>query len=151
MLLKVVLHAKDESEGTGSGLPCCLVSADLHSTGKLTLQGTSQLPKGPVDKHHKSGVMFITYSLLIASLKKGNLHSIDEHNHDTSNASDQLPSPEALGVNKESRLAQIVNWLRGRDQRGECLIILDECHKAKNLIAKEGKSFSYCFWTFDAA
>lgn len=84
--------------------------------------------------------MFITYSLLIASLKKGNLHSVDDQNVDTRTASDELPSPDALGVNKESRLAQIVNWLRGRDQRGECLIILDECHKAKNLIAKEGQS-----------
>lgn len=103
------------------------------------LQGSSSLPKGPVDRHHKTGVMFLTYSLLIAGLKKGNLHSVDEQNTAIATGSAELPTPDDLGVNKDSRLAQIVNWLRGRDGQGECLVILDECHKAKNLIAKEGK------------
>lgn len=85
--------------------------------------------------------MFLTYSLLIAGLKKGNLQSVDEQNVDTNDGTGNLPTPESLGVNKDSRLAQIVTWLRGNDGKGECLIILDECHKAKNLIAKEGK---YC-------
>lgn len=107
------------------------------------LQGTSALSKDPIDKLHKTGVLFLTYSLLIASLKKSNLHSVDEQNIVTHGGSDVLPTLASLGVNDNSRLAQIVKWLKGRDGRGECLIILDECHKAKNLIAKEGKHL-YC-------
>lgn len=108
------------------------------------VQGSSSLPKDPIDKHHKTGVMFLTYSLLIASLKKGDLQSIDEQNRNTNAGSDDLPTLELLGVNKGSRLAQIVTWLRGRDGKGECLVILDECHKAKNLIAKEGEHSCRC-------
>lgn len=37
-----------------------------------------------------------------------------------------------------SRLTQITDWLGEGD--GECLIILDECHKAKNLVDDAGTS-----------
>lgn len=37
-----------------------------------------------------------------------------------------------------SRLHQIVEWLGG--QGGECMIVLDECHKAKNLMNSKGAS-----------
>ncbi|KAG2496515.1 hypothetical protein HYH03_005339 [Edaphochlamys debaryana] len=39
-----------------------------------------------------------------------------------------------------SRLHQLVQWLGGADGRGDCLIILDECHKAKNLLDAAGNS-----------
>ncbi|GIM01409.1 hypothetical protein Vretimale_6229 [Volvox reticuliferus] len=39
-----------------------------------------------------------------------------------------------------SRLHQIVNWLGGPKGDGECLIVLDECHKAKNLLDAAGNS-----------
>ena len=38
-----------------------------------------------------------------------------------------------------SRLWQIVDWLLGNEV-GECMIILDECHRAKNLVSKAGSS-----------
>jgi hypothetical protein len=37
-----------------------------------------------------------------------------------------------------SRLHQIVTWLGGPKGDGECLIVLDECHKAKNLLDAAG-------------
>ena len=102
------------------------------------MQGSAGLPKGRIDKHHKNGVMFITYSLLIASLKK-TLTTVDAQNEDMSHrAEDDLPNPKDLGVLPGTRLFQVVEWLAGQDGKGKCLIILDECHKAKNLIAKEG-------------
>ena len=108
-------------------------------TGVLPLQGSASLPKGRIDKVHKQGVMFITYSLLIASLKKATLQTVDDQNVDTSNGvSSDLPDPRAQGVLPGTRLFHVVEWLAGRDRQGNCLIILDECHKAKNLIAREG-------------
>jgi hypothetical protein len=38
----------------------------------------------------------------------------------------------------KSRLRQIAEWLGGADYKGECLIVLDECHKAKNLVMPNG-------------
>lgn len=40
-------------------------------------------------------------------------------------------------IKKGSRLEQIAEWLKGDPAGG--LIILDECHKAKNLVAGGGK------------
>lgn len=113
--------------------------SDNHLTGAQPLQGSASLPKGRIDKVHKQGVMFITYSLLIASLKKATLQTVDDQNVDTSNGvSSDLPDPRAQGVLPGTRLFHVVEWLAGRDRQGNCLIILDECHKAKNLIAREG-------------
>jgi hypothetical protein len=110
-----------------------------YLTVALPLQGSASLPKGRIDKVHKQGVMFITYSLLIASLKKATLQTVDDQNVDTSNGvSSDLPDPRAQGVLPGTRLFHVVEWLAGRDRQGNCLIILDECHKAKNLIAREG-------------
>lgn len=40
-----------------------------------------------------------------------------------------------LGIPQDSRLAQLVRWLSGTNGRGDTsMIILDECHKAKNLL-----------------
>lgn len=39
-------------------------------------------------------------------------------------------------VQPGSRLHQIVEWLGG--QGGDCMIVLDECHKAKNLMNSSG-------------
>lgn len=104
-------------------------------------QGSATLPKGRLDKQYKKGVMFITYSLLIAALKKATLQTIDDQNVDTSNGSaSDLPDPRQQGVLPGTRLFQVVEWLTGADKTGNCLIILDECHKAKNLIAREGKA-----------
>lgn len=82
--------------------------------------------------------MFITYSLLIASLKKATLQTVDDQNVDTSNGTADLPDPKQQGVLPGTRLFHVVEWLAGADKKGNCLIILDECHKAKNLIAREG-------------
>ena len=89
--------------------------------------------------------MFITYSLLIAALKKATLQTIDDQNVDTSNGSaSDLPDPRQQGVLPGTRLFQVVEWLAGTDKTGNCLIILDECHKAKNLIAREGRVTPCC-------
>ncbi|MEW5318589.1 MAG: hypothetical protein WDW38_009802 [Sanguina aurantia] len=90
----------------------------------------NSLPKGDLSKLFPSGVLFVTYSLLV---RKNGGEDGDE------------PAPVAAPVARrtkaqtlsdrfpaESRLTQIVNWLGEGD--GECLIILDECHKAKNLV-----------------
>lgn len=118
----------------------------------MASQGSAPLPKGPLDKYYKKGVMFITYSLLIASLKKATLQTIDDQNIDTSNGSaSDLPDPRQQGVLPGTRLFQVVEWLAGADKTGNCLIILDECHKAKNLIAREGMEhpmlFCFSIWT----
>ena len=42
---------------------------------------------------------------------------------------------------KGSRLSQVVTWLGGRDKRDECLVVLDECHKAKNLLDSAGSEY----------
>lgn len=52
------------------------------------------------------GVLFATYTLLAHGLRQGN----------------------------PTRLNQITKWLEGADGNGDCLIIFDECHKAKNLV-----------------
>ncbi|KAJ9534468.1 hypothetical protein QJQ45_016176, partial [Haematococcus lacustris] len=40
-----------------------------------------------------------------------------------------------------SRLSQLVQWLGGEDGSGEhCLVVLDECHRAKNLVDSAGGS-----------
>lgn len=66
---------------------------------------------------------------------------MDDQNVDTSNGADSdLPDPRDQGIMPGTRLFHVVEWLAGRDRKGICLIILDECHKAKNLIAKEGDS-----------
>jgi hypothetical protein len=38
------------------------------------------------------------------------------------------------------RLEQLVNWLGGSSGKGECLVIFDECHRAKNLTDDSSKS-----------
>ena len=97
-------------------------------TGAASWQGTNPLPKGRLDKHHTSGVLFVTYSLLVS------MHGAKE-----------LPALRAGDLNqntdaripRDSRLEQIVHWLSG-DVGGAPLIVLDECHKAKNLVAANG-------------
>ncbi|GFR48740.1 hypothetical protein Agub_g10698, partial [Astrephomene gubernaculifera] len=39
-----------------------------------------------------------------------------------------------------SRLHQLVSWLGGAEGKDDCLIVLDECHKAKNLLDAAGNS-----------
>ena len=121
----------------------CLLSGvrycHLYLRQSFVPQGSQGLPKGRLDKHYKEGVMFITYSLLIASLKKATLQTVDDQNVDTSNGTPDLPDPKQQGVLPGTRLFHVVEWLAGADKKGDCLIILDECHKAKNLIAKEGR------------
>ncbi|BDA48430.1 probable protein strawberry notch homolog 1 [Coccomyxa sp. Obi] len=93
-------------------------------------QGNTPLPKGNLEKHYSEGVLFVTYSLLVSNTK--------------SMAEPKLPGAENAAdvqndfrIPKGSRLEQIINWLKGGD--GDSLIVFDECHKAKNLIAVKGE------------
>lgn len=88
------------------------------------LQGSATIPKGRIDKHFKAGVLFVTYSLLVTNAKA---MAQDVTNGETGGVDAQIPSG--------SRLAQIVEWLKGETAP---LIVLDECHKAKNLVASGG-------------
>lgn len=90
------------------------------------MQGNATLPKGRIDKHFRQGVLFVTYSLLVSNAKSMG----DENADGSSNA------PIDMAIPAGSRLAQIVDWLKGDE---EPLIILDECHKAKNLVAPGGE------------
>lgn len=83
------------------------------SGGKLAAKGV------------KDGVVFMTYSLLIAGSTKSDRSGLVREDF-------LLPA--------KSRLKQIVQWLRGDDPQDTAspLIILDECHKAKNLISGTG-------------
>ena len=47
-------------------------------------------------------------------------------------------------VRRSSRLAQITAWMGGREGDGDCMIILDECHRAKSLLATKGTAASSC-------
>ncbi len=73
-------------------------------------------------------MLFITYSLLVSNAK-----SMAEEA--TDGTADNALDPR---IPAGSRLAQVVEWLKGDEAP---LIILDECHKAKNLVASGGKLF----------
>lgn len=68
----------------------------------------------------------MTYSLLVSNAK-----SMGDENADGSSE-----APVDAHIPAGSRLAQVVEWLKGDDAP---LIILDECHKAKNLVASGGE------------
>ena len=94
----------------------------------LQIQGNASLPKGKLDKHHKEGVLFVTYSLLVSNSK-----AMKDDVVSTAAEAKQLDS----SIPEGSRLEQIVDWLNGAED--DPLVVLDECHKAKNLIAIGGK------------
>lgn len=100
------------------------------------------------------GVLFVTYSLLINKLPRANAKN---NNNDDSKTAPPLDNGGAAGPNaannsngkkprgrghsalfdriyvpKDCRLSQITRWLKDCPEGG--LIILDECHKAKNLL-----------------
>lgn len=97
----------------------------------VSLQGNASIPKGRIDKHFSQGVLFITYSLLVSNAKS----MADET---TDGTVDTALDPR---IPAGSRLAQVVDWLKGDEAP---LIVLDECHKAKNLVAAGGQQLS-CF------
>ena len=96
----------------------------------VLVQGSSSIPKGRIDKHFSQGVLFITYSLLVSNAKG----MADET---TDGSVDAALDPR---IPAGSRLAQVVDWLKGDETP---LIILDECHKAKNLVAAGGEALAY--------
>lgn len=91
------------------------------------VQGGGTLPKGRLDKAFKSGVLFITYSLLVVGAK-----------HWASKASKNAGEELTTAIDKTSRLHQIIEWLGSGE--GDPIIVLDECHKAKNLLSARGVS-----------
>ena len=93
----------------------------------MQIQGNASLPKGKLDRHHKEGVLFVTYSLLVSNSK-----AMKDDVVSTAAEAKQLDS----SIPRGSRLEQIVDWLNGAED--DPLVVLDECHKAKNLIAIGG-------------
>ncbi|MEW5304646.1 MAG: hypothetical protein WDW36_007243 [Sanguina aurantia] len=126
----------------------------------------NSLPKGNLSKLFPSGVLFVTYPLLVrknggADAPKGKRKA---QGSKAQRASAELleaamrnvggeeggepgpaPTPVARRTKAQalsdrfppgSRLMQIVDWLGADD--GECMIVLDECHKAKNLVHEIG-------------
>ena len=90
----------------------------------MCMQGSASIPKGKIDKHFQEGVLFVTYSLLVTAAKA---MAQDVDNTQTGGVDHWLPPG--------SRLAQIVEWLKKEEAP---LIVLDECHKAKNLVTSGG-------------
>lgn len=102
------------------------------------LQSNSTIPKGRIDKHFSKGVLFITYSLLVSNSKLKSETEVD--------MTSGVPVDKQMNdkIAPGSRLEQIVDWLKDEEAP---LIVLDECHKAKNLVAATGgKAFSCCPW-----
>jgi P-loop containing NTP hydrolase pore-1 len=91
-------------------------------------QGGGTIPQGRLSKHFHDGVLFSTYSLLIS----GGPAPSSRADGDANEADASMPA-----IARSSRLQQFVDWLR--EGRGGCLIIFDECHKAKNLVATKGE------------
>lgn len=91
---------------------------DLQSNSK-------SLPKGNLDSYIRQGVVFVTYSLLVQGSKEALLETPGGEQPDAANTR----------LTRGSRLEQIVNWLKGDEKP---LIVLDECHKAKNLMVSKG-------------
>ena len=75
----------------------------------------------------------MTYSLLVVGAKGWGAR-----------AAKKADGTELEGsLDKTSRLAQIIEWLEEGD--GDPIIVLDECHKAKNLLAsKSGAGAPVC-------
>lgn len=78
---------------------------------------------------------------------KGNLHKRNEETYKKGSEPQRIhvcasatgrKKASSYDVRKGSRLAQIVAWMKGGNNNGDCMIILDECHRAKSLIAKVG-------------
>lgn len=97
----------------------------------LHLQGNTTIPKGRIEKSFRQGVLFVTYSLLVSNAKSMGNETAD------GSSDAQIDAKIPAG----SRLEQIVDWLKGDENP---LVILDECHKAKNLVASGGM-LSRCF------
>ena len=74
--------------------------------------------------------MFMTYSLLIHGA--GNAKGARSFQ-----GKGRQEDAVSLILKKGSRVAQLVNWLR-EEKDEDPLIIFDECHKAKNLLPKDG-------------
>ena len=87
------------------------------------------MPKGKLAKLAPTGVVFVTYSLLISGSKTSRQNAIEANNdsHDL----------ELVHYPHGSRLRQLYDWLKHGDQ--DVLIVFDESHKAKNLQGDKGE------------
>ena len=87
------------------------------------------MPKGKLAKLAPTGVVFVTYSLLISGSKTSGQNPIEANNdsHDL----------ELAHYPHGSRLRQLYDWLKHGDQ--DVLIVFDESHKAKNLQSDKGE------------
>eukprot|EP00873_Tetraselmis_striata_P001668 jgi/Tetstr1/421932/TSEL_012831.t1 len=105
---------------------------------------TKQLPQGKLEsKGVTDGVVFMTYSLLISGA------SVKIDKEEKKEREGKTKKEETLNYsyvksqimsNTKSRCKQIVKWLQGAESENEAspLIVLDECHKAKNLLSANG-------------
>lgn len=92
-----------------SRIPVCSL-ARVKAYGALDSLADNQevLRLGP----SRDGIVFLTYTMLVASQKRGRLYDPNK-----------------------SRFGQVLAWLRHHKRQGGGLICLDEAHKAKNLDA----------------
>ncbi|PSC70731.1 strawberry notch [Micractinium conductrix] len=122
------------------------VSSDLRHDAERDLQdvragdinicprGSESVPTGKGLDKFGDGCLFITYSLLISGLR-GRGAAVRDAEAAAAAGGARLEEGR-LHVPTSSRLAQIVAWLDGSDEPP--LIVLDECHKAKNLLPSSG-------------
>lgn len=94
------------------------------------------MPRGKLAKLAPTGVIFVTYSLLVSGSKTSSQQAIEANNDSHDLQLQHYPHG--------SRLRQIVDWLKHGQE--DVLIVFDESHKAKNLQVDKGmvQSLSTC-------
>eukprot|EP00873_Tetraselmis_striata_P036348 jgi/Tetstr1/456612/TSEL_043315.t1 len=109
----------------------------MRNTLKIWPDGQAKvLPQGELAKKGvTAGVVFMTYSLLVSGAKPER-----EKGERKGRGLDYSVMKSQIMTNPKSRCKQIVKWLQGGASAEEAspLIVLDECHKAKNLINPTG-------------
>ncbi|GLC46848.1 hypothetical protein PLESTB_001541000 [Pleodorina starrii] len=129
------VDAGRDMEDTG----CTALGVKLYPQGK---NGAMPAAKDVLERHFNDGVLFCTYSLLIgkgSGVTAGSAAIREKRKAD--NERSQTRVEQDFRANPlqfyppGSRLRQMVDWLQvGGDGQGECLIVFDECHRAKNLL-----------------
>eukprot|EP00854_Cymbomonas_tetramitiformis_P016865 gene16865-20036_t len=97
-------------------------------------QGSSQLPaRGSLRSHGvRQGILFCTYSLLVHGSGKCTTAPTTVPGEEAQGAMDRAALIKRI-ICPGSRVSQVVSWLK-QERAEDPLIILDECHKAKNLL-----------------
>ncbi|KAI7841339.1 hypothetical protein COHA_004957 [Chlorella ohadii] len=135
-------HAKDG----GRRVLWLSVSTDLRKDAERDLVDVGchlpLFPKGAQQPPAKDnithqGVWFMTYSALIQGLKEEPALKGGGRGRGRGRSAADKTDSMRIVPQRGSRLKQLITWLRN-DPSGAPLIVLDECHKAKNVMGSTG-------------